>query len=386
MRKRCVLAVMVMIVLTLHPLKAQIASELPVPPNGNNERAEVSQWIGLVKISIDYHSPNIHGGGGADRTGHIWGEVVHYGFLDEGLGPSRSTPWRAGANETTTITFSHDVKIEGKDLKAGTYGLFLELEKDGPWTWIFSHDAGGWGSFQYDPKHDALRVSVPPQESPYSEFLTYGFDERRPDSALAYLQWEKKRIAFHITVPNINDLYLAEIKQQLQAWPGFKYQNWLAAAQFCLIHKMNLDEALLWADKAINQPFRGIPGGREDFSTLQTKAAILRALGRNPEADEVAKRAFQLKDSDVIIVYRTGMGLLSAGQKTQALETMEFNKKEHPDEKFWTRMGLAQVYSASGDKSAAIGNWEEAIANVPDDMKPQIPDMQRTMAQLKQNQ
>jgi len=385
MNNRCVCAFLAMVLLTL-PLTAQIMSELAVPPNGNNERAEVSQWIGLVKVSIEYHSPNVHGGGGADRTGHIWGELVHYGFLDEGLGPSRSTPWRAGANETTTITFSHDVKIEGKDLKAGTYGLFLELEKDGPWTWIFSHDSGGWGSFQYDPQNDALRVSVDPQDAPYTEFLTYGFDERRPDSALAFLQWEKRRIAFHVNVPNINDLYLAEIREQLQSWPGFKYQNWQAAAQFCLMHQMNLEEALVWADKAISHPFRGVPGGREDFSTLQTKAAILRALGRTQEADEVARRAFQMKNSDVITVYRTGLGLLAAGQKAQALETMEFNKKEHPDEKFWTRMGLARVYAVSGNKSAAIGNWEEAIANVPDDMKPQIPDMERTITQLKRSQ
>ena len=374
------------VLLAVVPVHAQILSELAIPPNGNNERAEVSQWIGLVKISIDYHSPNVHGGAGADRTGHIWGDLVHYGFFDDGYGPSRATPWRTGANETTTITFSHDVKIDGKDLAAGTYGLFLELEKSGPWTWIFSHDSRGWGSFQYDPKNDALRVTAEPQEAPYTEFMTFGFDERRPDSALAYLQWEKKRIAFHINVPNINDLYLAEIRNQLQSWPGFKYQNWQAAAQFCLMRKMNLQEALVWADKAINQPFRGLPMGREDFSTLQTKAASLRALGRTQEADEVARKAFALKNSDVLTVYRAGLGLLAAGQKAQAVEALEFNKKEHPEEKFWTRIGLAQVYTASGDKNAAIKNWEEAIANLPDDMKPQLPDFEQQLDELKRNQ
>jgi len=64
---------------------AQDFAEVPIPPNGNNEKAEVSQWIGLVKVTISYHSPNLHGGGGADRSGHIWGEVVHYGFVDEGF-------------------------------------------------------------------------------------------------------------------------------------------------------------------------------------------------------------------------------------------------------------------------------------------------------------
>src|ERR1700760_2226823 len=124
---------------------AQDTAELAQPPNGNNQKAEVSQWIGPVKISIAYHSPRVHFRG-AERTGHIWGELIPFGMFDEGFGPSKSTPWRAGANETTAITFSNDVKVEGKDLKAGTYGLFLEAAKTGPWTWIFSSHLG-WGSF-----------------------------------------------------------------------------------------------------------------------------------------------------------------------------------------------------------------------------------------------
>src|SRR5690242_5455880 len=160
---------------------AQESSELATPPNGDAERAEVSQWIGPVRVSIEYHSPRVHNPASNDRTGHIWGELVHYGFVDEGIGPTKGAPWRAGANETTSITFSNNVKIEGKDLSAGSYGLFLDVESTGTWYWIFS-SAQGWGSFQYDPKNDVLRVPVTPQDAPFTEFLTYGFDERRPDS------------------------------------------------------------------------------------------------------------------------------------------------------------------------------------------------------------
>jgi Protein of unknown function (DUF2911) len=92
-------------------VRGQELSELTQPPNGANQKAEVSQWIGLVRVTIAYHSPNVHGGGGADRTGHIWGELVKYGFFDDGFGPSRAAPWRAGANENTTISVSHDVKM-----------------------------------------------------------------------------------------------------------------------------------------------------------------------------------------------------------------------------------------------------------------------------------
>src|SRR6266550_4438784 len=117
---------------------AQETSELSTPPNGDNQHAAVSQWIGPVQISIDYHSPRVHNPDNNDRTGHIWGELVHYGFVDEGFGPTKGAPWRAGANESTSITFSNDVKVEGKDLKAGTYALFLDVEKSGPWYWILS--------------------------------------------------------------------------------------------------------------------------------------------------------------------------------------------------------------------------------------------------------
>ena len=166
-------------------------------------------------------------------------------------------PWRAGANENTAITFSHDVKVEGKDLKAGTYALFLEVEKTGPWNWIFSNNSTGWGSYQYDPKNDALRVATSPKDAPFTEYLTYGFEDRLPASAVAFLQWENKRVPFKIEVPNVNDIYVAQIRKDLQSWPGFNYVNWQNAAQFCADNKVNLEEALVWADKAIKEPFRG---------------------------------------------------------------------------------------------------------------------------------
>src|SRR4051794_27906711 len=223
---------------------AQEATDLAQPPNGDNQRAEVSQWIGLVKVSIAYHSPRVHFQG-AERTGHIWGELIPFGFFDDGYGPSKAQPWRSGANERTRISFSHEVKIDGKNVPAGTYGLFLALAKDGPWTWVLSKNADGWGAYQYDEKEDLLRVAVQPQEAPFTEFLIYGFDERVPSSATAFLQWEKKRVPLKIEVPNVNELYAAELRKQLQGWAGFNYRSWQQAAQFCADNKVNLQEALV---------------------------------------------------------------------------------------------------------------------------------------------
>ncbi|HEX3584989.1 MAG TPA: DUF2911 domain-containing protein [Candidatus Angelobacter sp.] len=362
---------------------AQDFAEIPIPPNGNNEKAEVSQWIGLVKVTISYHSPNLHGGGGADRSGHIWGEVVHYGFIDEGFGPTKAAPWRAGANETTSISFSHDVKLEGKPIKAGTYGLFLDVEKEGPWQWIFSTNNDGWGSFQYDPKEDVLRVPTTPVAAAHTEFLTYGFDERKPDSTVAFLQWEDKRIPFRIEVPNANEIYVAQIRHNLLSWPGFDYKNWQNAAQFCASNKINLDEALVWADKAIQGPFRGATIGSEDFSTVQTKADVLQAMGKTDEADRLMDKAFQLTGADLLPVHIYGMRLLGAGRNEKAIEVFKLNQKRHPEDKFWSNVGLARAYTASGDKEKAIKNWETVLQNVPESRKAQIPAYEAALKKLK---
>src|ERR1700712_417311 len=97
------------------------AQNVSQPPSGGNQKASVTQWIGPVSITVNYSSPDVHGPNGEDRKNHIWGELVPYGFTDQGFGTSKAAPWRTGANENTTISFSNDVKVEGKDLKAGTY-------------------------------------------------------------------------------------------------------------------------------------------------------------------------------------------------------------------------------------------------------------------------
>lgn len=332
------------------PAFSQELSEISTPPDGDNQKAEVSQWIGPVKITIAYHSPRVHFKG-AERTGHIWGELVQYGFFDDGFGPSKAMPWRAGANESTTITLSHDVKVEGKDLKAGTYALFLDVEKAGPWNWIFSSNIG-WGSYQYDEKNDVLRVPATPKDAPFTEFLTYSFDDRVPNSATAFLQWENKRVSFKIDVPNVNDIYVAKIRADLQGWPGFNYLNWQNAAQFCADNKVNLEEALVWADKAIKEPFRGTPPGREDFSTLQTKAAVLTAMGKETEANTIMDKALRLPATE--------------------------------DEKFYAYVGLARGYTAMGDKEKAIKNWEIALQNVPESQKANRPVYEKALKDLKE--
>src|SRR5688500_9424288 len=123
--------------------------------HGGNRKASVSEQIGVVKVSITYNRPGVKG-----REGKIYNTpVAHYGFVDLGHGTSDAAPWRAGANENTAITFSHPVKVEGHDLPAGSYGFFIAIGEEES-TLIFSRISNSWGSYYYDPSHDALRVNV----------------------------------------------------------------------------------------------------------------------------------------------------------------------------------------------------------------------------------
>jgi len=352
---------------------------LTMPPSGENQKASVTQWIGPVTVTINYSSPDVHGPNGQDRKGHIWGELVHYGFIDQGFGTSKAAPWRAGANENTTITFSHDVRINGKDLKAGTYGLFLDVEKEGPWRWIFSKNSTSWGSYFYDEKEDALRVETQPEEAPYTEFLTYGFAERLAGSTVAYLQWETKRVPMKVEVPNINDVYVSVWRQEFRGNKGFDYRNLSAAAQFCARNKTNLEEALTWAEQAITQPFFG----REDFSTLQTKAMVLTALNRSAEAESVMAKAIAHPTATVQAVHQYGRLLLNDGKNEKALEVFKLNRQRNPQDTFTTYVGLARGYAAIGDKKNAIKNWETAIKNLPEDQKPNLAAYEAELKKLK---
>src|SRR5688500_16397895 len=181
---------------TIAPTKAT-AQAISIPPNGNNQRSSVTQHIGIVKVTIDYSSPDVHAPDGSDRRGKIWGALVPYGAPDDPFGTCTECPWRAGANQNTVFTVSHDVKIEGQPLPAGRYGLFMEPGQE-EWTLIFSKNADSWGAYFYDRKEDALRVKVKPSKAEFNEWLTYEFIDRKPSTATVALKWEELQVPFTI--------------------------------------------------------------------------------------------------------------------------------------------------------------------------------------------
>ncbi|MCX6170300.1 MAG: DUF2911 domain-containing protein [Ignavibacteriales bacterium] len=157
-------------------------------------KAGVSQRIGIdTDIKIDYSRPGVKGR-------EIWGKLVPYGMTPgDNYSKGKPYPWRGGANENTTIEFSKNVLVEGSKLPAGKYGVhFIPGEKE--WTVIFSKNNSNWGSFTYDEKDDALRVTVNSVKAPFQEWLEYGFDNLEATSTTAYLYWAELKVPFKISV------------------------------------------------------------------------------------------------------------------------------------------------------------------------------------------
>lgn len=326
-------------------------AQLSGPPSGDNQKAEVVQYIGPVRAAVFYGSPDVHGPNGEDRTGKIWGELVPYGLsnLDFGLSDEKHLmPWRAGANENTVFAISHDVLIEGKPLPAGKYGLHMIPGKD-EWVVIFSKNHTAWGSYFYQQSEDALRVTVKPQAHAYTEWLTYEFDDRLPSSATVRLRWEKLAVPFKISVPNVNELYLAKIREELKNEPGFNYENFITASQFCAQNKVALEEGLAWADAAINLKYIG----QRNFRTLANKAQILTVMGRNDEAATIMKDAIKEPSAGMQDIHMYARSLQASKKNQEALEIFKVNNQRFPDA-YMTLFGLTRGYSAVGDYKNAL--------------------------------
>lgn len=336
---------------------------LTLPPDGDNQFSSVTQGIGPVRVTIQYNSPDVHAPNGDDRRGKIWGTpVAHYGMANLGFGTcGDQCPWRGGANENTVFTTSHDVKIQGQPLPAGSYGLHFLVGPD-EWTAIFSKNHTSWGSFFYDAKEDALRVKVKPEKSDYHEWLTYEFIDRKPDHATAALQWEDLRVPFTVSVDNIAEVYIDQIRQELRSSPGFTWQNWAAAAQYALQNKTHLDEALAWAEKASTPGFTG----QENFTTLSTLAELQAANGKAEDAKKTLDRALNHPTAGPIDIHQYGRQLQARGKYEEAMKVFELNAKKHPDA--WpVHVGLARGHAGLGHTKEAIAEARLALKQAPND-------------------
>ena len=151
-------------------------------------------------------------------------------------------------------------------------------------------------------------------------------------------------------MPDVTSLYLATIRNELRNAPGFTWQAWQAAAQYCLQQNVNLEEALTWADTAIRLP--GV--GQANFATLETKAAVLSRLKRESEAAALMDEAMRLPNALPVEIHQYGRQLQARGRNAEALAVFQKNAARFGDA--WpTHVGLARGYSATGDFAKSAG-------------------------------
>ena len=324
-------------------------SQMTLPPNGNNQKGEVTQYLGLVKVTIVYNSPDVAGR-------EIWGKLVPYGLNNLSFGKSsvqNPSPWRAGANENTTISFSHDVEVEGKAIKAGMYGLHM-IPGQEDWVIIFSSNTGAWGSFSYMPTEEVVRVTVKAVACEFNEFLTYEFTDRLQNSATARLKWEKLAVPFKIVVPNGDNLYVLKLREEFTSTKTFfNWQNGVSAINFCANKKINLEEALGWAQQYIDRNIKYYP-------IYQAKGNVLAAMDKKAEADAVMKEAINLPDATAGQIAGYGRMLIAQKREKDAMPVFETAMKRFPANST-ALMGMARGWSANGDSKKALKFAQEAL-------------------------
>src|SRR5262245_34268225 len=147
---------MALIAISLPASSQQIKTPQPSPA------AVVSQTIGISTVTIKYSRPAVKG-----RT--VCGDIVPYGWNAQSFGNGKEAPWRSGANENTVIEFSHAATVQGKDVPAGSYGLFFVINKDNTGEVILSKDYRSWGSFWYEAEHDQLRAPIQIRDVAFTE-------------------------------------------------------------------------------------------------------------------------------------------------------------------------------------------------------------------------
>jgi tetratricopeptide (TPR) repeat protein len=223
------------------------------------------------------------------------------------------------------------------------------------WTVIFSKANASWGSFTYDQKEDALRVTVKPQASEFTEALTYEFDDLKPDSSVITMRWDKVAVPFKVAV-NVNEVVEQNMRKHLRGLAQYTWDGWNDAADYLVNAKADLEEALAYTDKSI--------AVEERYENLMTKSQVLDLLGRKEEAAKFRTEA--LARANATQSYTYARQLQRAKKLDEAWAAYRANEKKFPND--WiSHFGMARVYSAQGDYDNALKEAKIALAGAPAD-------------------
>jgi len=289
-------------------------------------RAVVEETFGVTDVSVSYHRPSVN-------NRKIFGGLVPYDVL-----------WRAGANEPTHITFSTPVKVEGQDVPAGTYSLFL-MPGQQQWTLVLSKFTGGWGTYSYDPAEDLLRVKVTPQPIEMTERLAYTFDDAKENSLTLSMRWEKTRVPVKIEA-DTKTLVADGIKRDLRNENYWVPAAWVEAANYMFSHGDN-DLALQYVNHAL--------AGQPTANALRLKAAIVEKKGDAEQAKALRAQAEPMMAPEIATI-SSAYRLMRQKKYDEAITTLGDTKSYR---------GLAAVGDAwlgKGDKAKAMEWYQKAMS------------------------
>ncbi len=316
-------------------------------PRTPSPAAVASQTIGISAITVKYSRPSVKGR-------KVWGELVPYGWNVQAFGANNSAPWRAGANENTTITFSHDAKVEGILVPAGTYGLFFVINQDNSGEVILSKNNRSWGSFFYNQSEDQMKAKIKIRDIAFTEFLTYDFINLAKNSTDLVLNWEKKQFPVKIEFA-VDEIVMANAKEELRGPTGFNALGLISAAQYSFENNIEIEQGMKWVDQAlINEP--------TNFNALRIKSRILIRMGKAAEADKMMTDALVQASETDINAY--GYQLLGLGLHDKAIQVFITNTERFPKSaNGWDSLG--EAYFTKGDKENAIKSFKKSLSLNP---------------------
>ncbi len=148
-----------------------------------SQRGSVEQMVAFTDISVVYGRP-------VARGRALFGALVPWDSV-----------WHPGADSATRVTFTRNVVVEGKDLRAGEYSLWLIPRQSAPWTVIFSRATRVWHRPYPGTSFEVLRVDVTPVEASHMESFAIYFPRVLRDSTEMRLHWGTTAVPVRISAP-----------------------------------------------------------------------------------------------------------------------------------------------------------------------------------------
>ncbi len=228
--------------------------------------AKIEQEVGLTTIMVEYSRPGVKGR-----------DI----FSADGLVPFGKV-WRTGANQATKVSFSNAVKIDGKEVPAGSYAV-LSIPSATSWAvHFYNYEKSSFSSYlEADP---ALIVTAKPTKlNKAVESFTIAVDHVSSDGAHLTMAWDKTKVAIPISVDS-DATVMANIDAVLSGPSKGDYYN---AANYYHTAGKDLNKALEWVNMAT-------AGDDPKFWQVRRKALILADLGKVKEATAAAQKSMEL--------------------------------------------------------------------------------------------